>query len=56
MGAEEAHRPAVFLTNALTGWHDPDELKLNFPPDIRQGLALERLLLFAKAVGHPGRR
>ena len=25
------HRPAIFLTNALTGWHGPDQLKLNFP-------------------------
>ncbi|HLY22031.1 MAG TPA: type ISP restriction/modification enzyme [bacterium] len=28
---DETHRPAVFLTNALTGWHGPDQLKLNFP-------------------------
>jgi hypothetical protein len=28
---DEKHRPAVFLTNALTGWHGPDQLKLNFP-------------------------
>jgi hypothetical protein len=33
MGAtpDEKHRPAVFLTNALTGWGGPDQLKLNFP-------------------------
>ena len=32
-GAEPdaTHRPAVFLTNALTGWHGPEQLKLNFP-------------------------
>jgi len=28
---DEDHRPAVFLTNALTGWQGPDQLKLNFP-------------------------
>jgi hypothetical protein len=28
---DEKRRPAVFLTNALTGWHGPDQLKLNFP-------------------------
>ena len=28
---DENHRPAVFLTNALTGWHGPEQLKLNFP-------------------------
>jgi hypothetical protein len=28
---DEKHRPAVFLTNALTGWGGPDQLKLNFP-------------------------
>ena len=32
-GAEpdETHRPAIFLTNALTGWHGPDQRELNFP-------------------------
>jgi hypothetical protein len=25
------HRPAVFLTNALTGWDGPEQLKLHFP-------------------------
>jgi Type ISP C-terminal specificity domain/N-6 DNA Methylase len=28
---DEKHRPAIFLTNALTGWKGPDQLKLNFP-------------------------
>ena len=28
---DESHRPAIFLTNALTGWQGPDQLKLNFP-------------------------
>jgi hypothetical protein len=28
---DETKRPAVFLTNALTGWHGTDQLKLNFP-------------------------
>lgn len=28
---DEKHRPAVFLTNALTGWQGPDQPKLNFP-------------------------
>lgn len=27
----ESQRPAIFLTNALTGWEGPDQLKLNFP-------------------------
>jgi hypothetical protein len=26
-----ADRPAVFLTNALTGWEGPENIKLNFP-------------------------
>ena len=32
-GAEPdaTHRPAIFLTNALTGWHGPDQRELNFP-------------------------
>jgi hypothetical protein len=25
------HRPAVFLTNALTGWDGPEQMKLHFP-------------------------
>jgi hypothetical protein len=28
---DEGHRPAVFLTNALTGWHGDEQMKLNFP-------------------------
>src|SRR5437763_5503028 len=28
---DAAHRVAVFLTNALSGWHDPGDVKLNFP-------------------------
>jgi hypothetical protein len=28
---DEAHRVAVFLTNALSGWHDAGDIKLNFP-------------------------
>ncbi len=33
VGAEpdESHRPAIFLTNALTGWQGPDQRRLNFP-------------------------
>jgi hypothetical protein len=27
----ERQRPAVFLTNALTGWDGPDQIKLHFP-------------------------
>jgi hypothetical protein len=27
----EKQRPAVFLTNALTGWDGPDQVKLHFP-------------------------
>ena len=32
-GAEPdpSQRPAIFLTNALTGWHGSDQQKLNFP-------------------------
>ena len=26
-----AHRPAVYLTNALTGWNETDQIRLNFP-------------------------
>jgi len=28
---DESHRPAVYLTNALTGWDEVPQLKLNFP-------------------------
>jgi len=28
---EKGQRPAVFLTNALTGWQGPEQVKLNFP-------------------------
>ena len=28
---DDTRRPAVFLTNALTGWHGTEQLKLNFP-------------------------
>jgi hypothetical protein len=28
---DAAHRVAVFLTNALSGWHDAGDIKLNFP-------------------------
>jgi hypothetical protein len=28
---DEKHRPAIFLTNALSGWQGADQLKLNFP-------------------------
>lgn len=33
LGAEPPpdQRPAVFLTNALTGWEGPEQIKLNFP-------------------------
>ncbi|MGH7288502.1 MAG: hypothetical protein ACREI8_10845 [Myxococcota bacterium] len=29
--ARPGERPAVFLTNALTGWNGDDQIKLNFP-------------------------
>jgi hypothetical protein len=28
---DEKHRLAIFLTNSLSGWHDPGDVKLNFP-------------------------
>jgi predicted helicase len=28
---DQAHRLAIFLTNALSGWHDTGDIKLNFP-------------------------
>jgi hypothetical protein len=28
---DASHRVAVFLTNALSGWHDAGDIKLNFP-------------------------
>lgn len=33
LGAEPdaSHRPAIFLTNSLTGWEGPEQLKLQFP-------------------------
>ena len=31
MAPSESTRPAVYLTNALTGWDGTDQVKLNFP-------------------------
>src|SRR6185437_5888739 len=28
---DSAHRLSIFLTNALSGWHEADDIKLNFP-------------------------
>ena len=36
-----SRRPAVFLTNALTGWDDPAQIKVNFP-ELREEHELAR--------------
>lgn len=45
LGAEpdESHRPAIFLTNALTGWEGPAQLKLQFPELQREHDAARRI-------------
>ena len=58
LGAEPraGERPAVFLTNALTGWHPGDQYKLNFPElqaerDASQAVKTEARIIVV--IGNP---
>lgn len=44
------HRPAVFLTNALTGWKGPEQLKLHFPEMQQEHDAAHRVKRDAKII------
>ena len=50
------HRFSVFLTNALTGWHDQGDIKLNFP-EMRQEFdasqAVKRAAKIIVILGNP---
>jgi hypothetical protein len=43
-------RPAVFLTNALTGWHQPEQLKLHFPELQQEHDAAQKIKTAAKII------
>ena len=46
----ESQRPAIFLTNALTGWEGPDQLKLNFPELQQEHDAVQQIKSEAKII------
>ncbi len=43
-------RPAVFLTNALSGWEGPDQIKVNFPELRQEHEAARRVKRDAKII------
>lgn len=45
-----AQRPAVFLTNALSGWEGPDQIKVNFPELRQEHEAARRVKRDAKII------
>lgn len=50
------HRPAVFLTNALTGWDGPEQMKLHFPElqaEYDAAHAVKRSARIIVVVGNP---
>jgi hypothetical protein len=47
---DEAHRVAIFLTNALSGWHDDGDIKLNFPEMREEFDASQRVKREAKII------
>ena len=47
---DEAHRVAIFLTNALSGWHDAGDIKLNFPEMRAEFDASQRVKRGAKII------
>lgn len=47
---DESHRPAIFLTNALTGWDGPEQLKLQFPELQQEHDAAQRVKREAKII------
>ena len=52
LGAEPdaSHRPAIFLTNALSGWGGPEQLKLQFPELQQEHDAARRIKRDAKII------
>jgi predicted helicase len=46
----ESQRPAIFLTNALTGWEGPDQLKLNFPELQQEHDAVQQIKSEARII------
>jgi hypothetical protein len=52
LGAEpdESHRPAIFLTNALSGWDGPEQLKLRFPELQQEHDAAQKVKRDAKII------
>lgn len=49
-GEGQTHRPAIFLTNALTGWDGMDQLKLNFPEMQQEHDAAQKVKREAKII------
>ncbi len=47
---DSAHRLAIFLTNALSGWHDAGNIKLNFPEMREEFDASQRIKQKAKVI------
>jgi hypothetical protein len=47
---DEKHRVAIFLTNALSGWHDAGDIKLNFPEMREEFDASQRVKRGAKII------
>ena len=47
---DATHRVAVFLTNALSGWHDAGDIKLNFPEMREEFDASQRVKREAKII------
>lgn len=47
---DSVHRLAIFLTNALSGWHDTGDIKLNFPEMREEFDASQRVKHEAKII------
>jgi hypothetical protein len=47
---DATHRVAVFLTNALSGWHDEGDIKLNFPEMREEFDASQKVKRAAKII------
>src|SRR5204862_7746118 len=47
---DEKHRVEIFLTNALSGWHDAGDIKLNFPEMREEFDASQRVKRGAKII------
>lgn len=47
---DESHRPSILLTNALTGWKGPEQIKLHFPELQKEHDAARRAKHDAKII------